>query len=69
MPDLRIRTAGAKAVGGSLNDGLLAAVIGGCRRYHERFGAPLDKLTVGARSASGAALAALRGTLTAEGHN
>ncbi len=39
--------AGAKAAGGSLNDGLLAAVIGGFRRYHERFGAPLDKLTVG----------------------
>jgi hypothetical protein len=32
---------------GSLNDGLLAAVIGGFRRYHERFGAPIDKLTVG----------------------
>ena len=27
--------AGAKAAGGSLNDGLLAAVIGGFRRYHE----------------------------------
>jgi len=39
--------AGAKAAGGSLNDGLLAAVIGGFRRYHERFGASLDKLTVG----------------------
>ena len=39
--------AGAKAAGGSLNDGLLAAVIGGFRRYHERFGAPLDRLTVG----------------------
>ena len=39
--------AGAKAAGGSLNDGLLAGVIGGFRRYHERFGAPLDRLTVG----------------------
>ncbi len=39
--------AGAKAVGGSLNDGLLAAVIGGFRRYHEWFHAPLDHLTVG----------------------
>ena len=39
--------AGAKAAGGSLNDGLLAAVIGGFRRYHERYGAPLDRLTVG----------------------
>jgi len=39
--------AGAKAGGGSINDGLLAAVIGGFRRYHERHGAPVDKLTVG----------------------
>jgi WS/DGAT/MGAT family acyltransferase len=39
--------AGAKAGGGSLNDGLLAAVIGGFRRYHERHGAPVDRLTVG----------------------
>jgi WS/DGAT/MGAT family acyltransferase len=39
--------AGAKAAGGSFNDGLLAAVIGGFRRYHERFGASLDRLSVG----------------------
>jgi WS/DGAT/MGAT family acyltransferase len=39
--------AGAKAAGGSLNDGLLAAVIGGFRRYHEQLGAPLDRLSVG----------------------
>jgi HAD superfamily hydrolase (TIGR01490 family) len=39
--------AGAKAAGGSLNDGLLAAVIGGFRRYHEQHGAPVDRLTVG----------------------
>jgi WS/DGAT/MGAT family acyltransferase len=39
--------AGAKAGGGSLHDGLLAAVIGGFRRYHERHGAPVDRLTVG----------------------
>lgn len=39
--------AGAKAAGGSLNDGLLAAVIGGFRRYHEGQGAPVDRLTVG----------------------
>jgi len=39
--------AGAKAAGGSLNDGLLAAAIGGFRRYHERFGAPVDRLAVG----------------------
>ena len=39
--------AGAKAAGGSLNDGLLAAVIGGVRRYHERLRAPPDRLTAG----------------------
>src|SRR5215471_95781 len=39
--------AGAKAAGVSRNDGLLAAVIGGFRRYHERQGAPVDRLTVG----------------------
>jgi WS/DGAT/MGAT family acyltransferase len=39
--------AGAKAGGGSLNDGLLAGVIGGFRRYHERHGVPADRLTVG----------------------
>jgi len=39
--------AGAKAAGGSLNDGLLAAVIGGFRRYHERHGATAGRLTVG----------------------
>jgi HAD superfamily hydrolase (TIGR01490 family) len=39
--------AGAKAADGSLNDGLLAAVIGGFRRYHEQHGAPADRLTLG----------------------
>jgi WS/DGAT/MGAT family acyltransferase len=39
--------AGAKAAGGSLNDGLLAAVIGGFRRYHEQHGAPVDRLSLG----------------------
>jgi len=39
--------AGANAGGGSLNDGLLAGVIGGFRRYHERQGVPADRLTVG----------------------
>jgi WS/DGAT/MGAT family acyltransferase len=39
--------AGAKAAGGSVNDGLLAAVLGGFRRYHERLGAPLGTLTLG----------------------
>ncbi len=33
--------AGAKAGGGSLNDGFLAAVLGGFRRYHEALGAPV----------------------------
>jgi HAD superfamily hydrolase (TIGR01490 family) len=46
LPLNELRT-GAKAAGGSLNDGLLAAVIGGFRHYHERLGAPLDRLTVG----------------------
>ena len=39
--------AGSKAAGGSLNDGFLAAVIGGFRRYHERLGAPAGSLTLG----------------------
>ncbi|MGY1652832.1 HAD-IB family hydrolase [Geodermatophilus sp. SYSU D01119] len=39
--------AGAKAAGGSLNDGFLAAMVGGFRRYHQRHGAPLGTLTVG----------------------
>ena len=39
--------AGAKAAGGSLNDGFLAAVLGGFRRYHERLGAPVGTLTLG----------------------
>jgi WS/DGAT/MGAT family acyltransferase len=39
--------AGAKAAGGSLNDGLLAAVVGGFRRYSQRRGAPLGTLTLG----------------------
>jgi WS/DGAT/MGAT family acyltransferase len=39
--------AGSKAAGGSLNDGFLAAVIGGFRRYHDRLGAPVGTLTLG----------------------
>ena len=39
--------AGSKAAGGSLNDGFLAAVLGGFRRYHERLGAPVGTLTLG----------------------
>ncbi|MGQ0572686.1 MAG: HAD-IB family hydrolase [Pseudonocardia sp.] len=39
--------AGAKAAGGSVNDGLLAAVLGGFRRYHEHLGAELGALPIG----------------------
>jgi WS/DGAT C-terminal domain len=39
--------AGSKAAGGSLNDGFLAAVVGGFRRYHERLGEPAETLTLG----------------------
>ena len=39
--------AGARAAGGSLNDGFLAAVLGGFRRYHERLGAPDGHAAVG----------------------
>jgi WS/DGAT/MGAT family acyltransferase len=39
--------AGARAGGGSLNDGLLAAVVGGFRRYHQRLGAELRTMTLG----------------------
>jgi HAD superfamily hydrolase (TIGR01490 family) len=45
LADLR---AGAKAAGGSVNDGFLAAVLGGVRRYHEVLGEPVpDTLPVG----------------------
>jgi HAD superfamily hydrolase (TIGR01490 family) len=39
--------AGARAAGGSLNDGYLAAVLGGFRRYHDRLGEPDGTLTLG----------------------
>jgi hypothetical protein len=35
--------AGAKAAGGSVNDGFLAAVLGGFRRYHEALGASVPE--------------------------
>jgi HAD superfamily hydrolase (TIGR01490 family) len=38
---------GAKEAGGSLNDGFLAGILGGFRRYHERVGAPVGTLTLG----------------------
>jgi len=36
----------AAAAGGSINDGFLAAVTAGLRRYHERHGATVDELRV-----------------------
>lgn len=39
--------AGSKAAGGSLNDGFLAGILGGFRRYHERVGATVGTLTLG----------------------
>ena len=36
----------AAAAGGSLNDGFMAAVTGGLRRYHEHHGEPVDELRV-----------------------
>jgi hypothetical protein len=36
----------ATAAGGSVNDGFMAAVTGGLRRYHERHGAPVKELRV-----------------------
>jgi len=43
LDDLKRAAAGA---GGSINDGFLAAVTGGLRRYHERHGAMVDALRV-----------------------
>ena len=42
--DMEALRSGSKAGGGSLNDGLLAAVAGGLRRYHEKLGAPIDSM-------------------------
>jgi diacylglycerol O-acyltransferase len=39
--------AAAKAVGGSLNDAYLAALLGGFRRYHEHLDAPIELLPIG----------------------
>ena len=36
----------SKAAGGSINDGFLAAVCGGLRRYHEELGAPVASLPI-----------------------
>lgn len=43
MDDLR---RAAKAAGGTINDGFMAGVTGGLRRYHERHGASIDQLRV-----------------------
>ena len=36
----------AAAAGGKINDGFIAGVTGGLRRYHERHSAPVDRLRV-----------------------
>jgi WS/DGAT/MGAT family acyltransferase len=36
----------AKAVGASLNDAFLAALLGGFRRYHEQLGVPIDTMPI-----------------------
>ena len=38
--------AASKAAGGSINDGFLAAVCGGLRRYHEQLGVPVASLPI-----------------------
>ncbi len=43
VPLDRLR-AGAKAGGGTINDGYLAAMIGGLRRYHEHFGVSVAEI-------------------------
>ena len=40
-----LKRASARA-GGSVNDGFMAAVTAGFRRYHERHGQPVDELRV-----------------------
>jgi WS/DGAT/MGAT family acyltransferase len=44
--DLARLKAAAKAAGGSVNDGFIAALLGGFRRYHERSGAPVETMPV-----------------------
>lgn len=44
--DLEDLKRAAATASGSVNDGFLAAVTGGLRRYHERHGAPVDNLRV-----------------------
>jgi WS/DGAT/MGAT family acyltransferase len=44
--DLREMKRAADVVGGTLNDGFVASVTGGLRRYHHRHGAGVDELRV-----------------------
>jgi len=44
--DLHELKAAAASVGGTLNDGFVASVTGGLRRYHERHGAPVGDLRI-----------------------
>ena len=37
----------AKAAGASINDAFLSSVLGGMRMYHEKHGAPVDRLPIG----------------------
>lgn len=39
--------AGAKAAGGSLNDGFVAALLGALGRYHDEFGVSVDRIPIG----------------------
>jgi diacylglycerol O-acyltransferase / wax synthase len=45
VPIQELKAAG-KAAGGSLNDAYIAALLGGFRRYHEHFDAPIDELAM-----------------------
>ena len=39
--------AGARAGGGSLNDGFIAALLGALKRYHDHFSVPVDQIPIG----------------------
>jgi WS/DGAT/MGAT family acyltransferase len=45
VPLADLKAAG-KAAGGSVNDAFLAALLGGFRRYHEHFGATVDRMPI-----------------------
>ncbi len=44
--DLARFKAATKAAGGSVNDGFIAGLLGGFRRYHERSGSPIETMPV-----------------------